>query len=481
MFTGLPGVASVAGPEHESLDATYYDTADLRLARAGGTLCRTEDETWHAAVPGDVDLAVPAARSPDGVPGELVDLVRAYTGGRPLRPCVHVTTHRDRWRLIGRSGGTLAEIADDSVHARVAGAQDRSATWHEVSIDRAAGEVDRQLDATMRERLAVAGVQPADSGGAYVLTKTLGDRIPRPTSIGAGPKSTAGEAVTAYLRTQVAKVREGDVAVHVGTDTAVHDMRVAVRRLRSTLRTFGKVVGRKRATAVGTELAWLSDVLGEARDAEVLGRTLVAEVDRTPVDLVLGPVKAEIARRLERGAADAHAALLAALAGERYVNLLDALDGLVSDPNTHRTATRPARTVLPALVGKAERRVHKRVRTADRAAPGPAADAALHDVRKAAKRLRYAAELAAPVVGAPAERTERRAKRVQRLLGDHHDLVVLRTTLRDIGVQVHLAGSNAFTFGLLHGRAGEHAGRAEQDFHRAWRKLTTKKARRWLR
>lgn len=474
MFAGLPKVASVVGPDHQSLDATYYDTADLRLARAGGTLRRTEDQTWRATVPGGVDVSVPVARSPDRVPDELVDVVRAYTGGRPLRPCVHVTTHRDRWRLLGRSGGTLAEVADDAVHARVAGPRDKAASWRHVGI----GPAAEQFEAGLRARLSRAGVPAAEPGGANVLTKTLGVR--RPAGSRPGPGSTAGEAVTAYVRAQVAEVRAGDVAVHRGARTAVHDMRVAVRRLRSTLRTFRKIVGPQRATAVGVELKWLSDVLGDARDAEVLGRRLKAEIDETPVDLVLGPVRAEVARRLERGAADSHTALLAALAGERYLSLLDALDALVLDPNSHRMATRTARKVLPALVGKTYRRTSRAVRRAEEARPGPGRDAALHSVRKATKRLRYAAEVAEPVIGAPAARTRKRAKQVQNVLGDHHDLVVLRVALRDIGIQAHLAGSNAFTFGLLHGRAGERADQAVRDFERAWRKLSARKTRRWL-
>jgi hypothetical protein len=53
--------------------------------------------------------------------------------------------------------------------------------------------------------------------------------------------------------------------------------------------------------------------------------------------------------------------------------------------------------------------------------------------------------------------------------------------LRDLGVQAHLDGTNSFTFGLLHGRTGMAAIQREHEFDRRWRKLTSGKARRWLK
>lgn len=291
-----------------------------------------------------------------------------------------------------------------------------------------------------------------------------------PERIRNGSRSDAADPITAYLRGQVDQLHATDMAVRLREPDGIHDMRVTVRRLRGTLRTFRKVLGRH--DALGAELKWLSGVLGTARDAEVLHRQLTKQIDATPSELVLGPVRAQLERQLSRPTADAGAAVLTALESGRYLALLDTVDRLV---DTGRPIPERA---LPKLVGKAYRKAERAMRAAERATDR---DAALHEVRKAARRLRYACEAVAPVVGKPARRTRKRAKRVQDVLGRHHDLVSLRAPLRDAGVQAHLDGANGFTFGLLHGRAVELARQAEAEFPPAWRRLARPKATRWMR
>jgi hypothetical protein len=84
------------------------------------------------------------------------------------------------------------------------------------------------------------------------------------------------------------------------------------------------------------------------------------------------------------------------------------------------------------------------------------------------------------VVGKPADRTRKRAKEVTRVLGEHHDSVVVRPVLRGLGVQAHLAGENGFTFGLLHERAQRRADEAAARFGKTWAKLEARKHRAWL-
>ncbi|MGB9376648.1 MAG: CHAD domain-containing protein, partial [Mycobacteriales bacterium] len=105
---------------------------------------------------------------------------------------------------------------------------------------------------------------------------------------------------------------------------------------------------------------------------------------------------------------------------------------------------------------------------------------ALHEVRKAAKRARYAAEAAGPVIGRPARRFADAVSDVQTVLGDHQDTVILRATLRRMGAQAFLAGENGFTFGLLHAREEQRAAQAERDFARAWKSVSRRRINRWL-
>lgn len=301
-------------------------------------------------------------------------------------------------------------------------------------------------------------------------------------TLGVDEDSTAGEAVTGYLREQVGRLRAAEVAVRGAEPDGVHDMRVATRRIRSVLRAFRKVygkAGRSQVDELGGGLKWLSDLLGQARDAKVVEQRLTAEVNATPTELVLGPVSAELDRHLARANAVAGADLLAALDGPRYADLLVALDTFLIVPPTRGPAGKPGAQVLLPMVRKAHRRACRATRRAG-TATGSARNDALHRVRKAVKRARYAAETVAPLVGRPAERYCGRAKKVQRVLGDHHDFVVLRDILRDLGVQTYLDGTNSFTFGLLHGRIGMAAIQREHEFARRWRKLTSRKACQWL-
>jgi CHAD domain-containing protein len=98
-------------------------------------------------------------------------------------------------------------------------------------------------------------------------------------------------------------------------------------------------------------------------------------------------------------------------------------------------------------------------------------DVALHESRKAAKRLRYTTEAAVPVFGKPAKAYRTRVKALQELLGEHQDSVVARPVLRELAVQAHLDGENGFTYGLLHGREAALAEQIERRFPDAWRKV----------
>ena len=113
----LPQVAGTSGPDEEQLEAEYYDTADLRLMRAGITLRRRRgghDQGWHLKLPAGAgtrrEIRLPIARGGGRVPAELAHLVRGYTRGEPLQPIARVTTRRQRQILLGRHGESLAEV-----------------------------------------------------------------------------------------------------------------------------------------------------------------------------------------------------------------------------------------------------------------------------------------------------------------------------------------------------------------------------------
>jgi CHAD domain-containing protein len=97
----------------------------------------------------------------------------------------------------------------------------------------------------------------------------------------------------------------------------------------------------------------------------------------------------------------------------------------------------------------------------------------LHEVRKAAKRLRYSAELAATVSGAGKQVRKRAkaARRIQTILGLHHDTVMVRALLAELGLRPMPAGESGFSYGRLHAKEEGVAAGAEADFLKAWRKF----------
>jgi CHAD domain-containing protein len=292
--------------------------------------------------------------------------------------------------------------------------------------------------------------------------------------------SSAGDVVLAYLRTQAHTLKTLEPAVRADEFDSVHQMRVATRRLRAVLRTFGQVIPRTDSEHLAGELQWLGRELGAARDSEVLAGHLRDSLRPTPPELLIGPVQARVQGHFAPLRAAARGALMKALDSARYARLLAELDRVAAGPARGPLAGAPAREVLPAAVRRAYRQAKRRMRTARHTPDGPARDAALHQVRKSARRTRYAAEAATPAIGKRARKFAKQMKHVQSVLGDHHDAVLARQAARDLGIGAHLAGENAFTYGLLHERELHHAERLQTRASKVWRHASRPKHRSWM-
>jgi CHAD domain-containing protein len=299
---------------------------------------------------------------------------------------------------------------------------------------------------------------------------------------GTRPRSSAsaGEVVLAYLRIQAGVLSSLEPMVRADEPDSVHQMRVATRRLRAAFRSFGTVIPRPRSDKAAGELKWLGGLLGAVRDGEVLPRHLQADLRPVPVELLIGPVQARVQGHFSPGRAAAYTELIEALDSPRYAALLAELDRLTVEPPLGPRAGDPAREVLPAAVRRAYRQANKRVRRARHTPSGPARDVALHQARKSARRARYAAEAARPAIGKPARKFSRQMKKVQTVLGDHQDSVIARQAARDLGIGAHLAGENAFTYGLLYELQAHQAERLQAAARRGWKKASRSRYRRWM-
>lgn len=288
--------------------------------------------------------------------------------------------------------------------------------------------------------------------------------------------TTAGEALLDYLAEQSAELRQHEPGVRKNDAEAIHKMRVAARRLRSLLATGRSLFTKGAADELRSELRWLSGALGPARDPGVVQARLKELLAAEPEELVLGPAPARIDEELDAAAAAGFEGALEALNSKRYKQLLSALDTWLEGGSLSEKASRPPRKTIRKLAAKDEGRLRRAVEALPTEEDRPARDEGLHDVRRAAKRLRYSAELAASLGGGGGAKNARRsakaARRIQTDLGQLQDSVVARTLLVELGARSLRSGENGFTYGRLHAREEGIAVQAEADFLKAWRKFS---------
>lgn len=290
--------------------------------------------------------------------------------------------------------------------------------------------------------------------------------------------TTAGSVLLAYLGQQLAEIRSHAPGARENQAEPIHQMRVAARRCRSLLASGNQLFASGAADDVRSELRWLSGALGAARDPGVVQARLHDLLAAEPEELLQGRAAERIDEELNAATAAGHEGALAALDSERYAQLLASFESLLAEENLSQKASRPARKTFGKFVAKDEERLRLAVAAlpAEDGNGAPARDAGLHEVRKAAKRLRYTAELALTVSadkgGKRVQKTAKAARRIQTDLGVHQDSVVARALLADLGARSARSGENGFTYGRLHAKEEHSAACAEEDFRKTWRKFT---------
>lgn len=237
--------------------------------------------------------------------------------------------------------------------------------------------------------------------------------------------TSGADLVTGYLVAQADGIDGAGRAVADGDPEGVHDLRVACRRARSTLRAHRRLLRQRErpmAQALVDDLRQLGLDLSERRDEEV-GRELVrgwADEDGWPPESLRAVLDA-------LGGAPARPAAGAAVAVRAHGQATALL--MWTDLAGWRSrATADAAEALAPVAALAGARL-ERWYSAAVSAPDDDAGAAWHEVRKATKRVRYVAEVARPVVR-PASEVVSTAKTLQTVLGDRQDAQVVLERLR---------------------------------------------------
>jgi CHAD domain-containing protein len=490
----LPAGGTVTGRPPATLRAAYYDTTDLRLARSGVSLRYRSgahrEQPWTAKLPTDTigtRYEITRAGGPRSVPPELAGVLTAYHRGAPLHRATSLRTVRRLYELRDATGALLAEVADDTV-AVLAG---RSVVerFREIEVERFDGGtklLDR-IDAALRAAGAVRGPNIAKQIRAMGKKAQEPGDLPSPRTPARVARASVAGVLTAALRRDIAGIFSSDAYVRLREltpdgDTPVHQMRVASRRLRSDLRTFAPVLDKQWTGRLRNEAGWLAGVLGAARDAEVLRARLRRTTQADPIapldQAAVARIDADLAVRQE----EALHALDVAIAGERYVELLQALLEAARAPQVAGGSRQRAQASLARLVWRPWRELVMGTREGVAAGELDQAgiDADWHSVRIRAKRARYATEAVAPVLGADAEALAQSLAKVQSLLGEHQDAAVAAQTWLAIAQADPDDHALAVTAGRLYERERAAIRRARERFPAAWQATDRPQLTHWL-
>ena len=468
----VPGISKVERAPTREMTAVYHDTEDLRLFRWGVTLRRREggpDEGWHMKLP--VEGAGPGVRDEvhlplsegevGSVPEALADIVTPLVREGELVPVATLRTERVPFLLRDAEGEPVVELVDDTVS--VMDGEHVAARFRELEVEEVGEDSDAVLEALVNYLIDFGAVP----GTASKAASALGPRASAPPDIvergPVTPDDPAADAVRAHLALHARRFLLQDVRVRRDLPDAVHQMRVAARRLRSGLKVFGPLLDPEWAGHLRAELGWAAGELGRVRDTEVMLARLDDDADDLPpADSQLAIATVDRVLKAELVEAREHA--LASMRSERHRQLLVDLVDAVHHPQLTELANESCRDVLPPFVAKAFKRLAKDV--ADLHVDSAAEP--WHETRIAGKKARYAAELVTPVFGDPAKKLAKALEEVTENLGDHQDCHVAQLELRSIAQRDDVDAASGFALGLLYGLEEEREISLRHDFTRLW-------------
>lgn len=432
-------------PEKVRQISTYFDTPEHDVARAGFSLrIRRSGKKRVQTIKADGASAVGLfMRSEWERAAENDTPVLDYTTPLPallgdkvdsIAPAFEVEIHRQAWTVD--EGDTTIELVLDRGEV-VAGA--RRSPVCEIEVELKSGDpavlfaLARRIDAVVPVRLGV--LSKAERGYA------LGAAVP--TRVMAEPVTLAGDATTAQAFGQIVQscirqFRLNEALLLASRDAgALHQARVALRRLRSACSIFNPMIG-EACAQLRAELRWLASELGQARDLDVLLRR--AEP---------GPLYDRIAAMRE-ATYDSVCEILSS-ARARWL-MFDVTEWAATAKWSGKTGSGhnsegPARDFATKALDRYRRKVKREGRNL-----ADIDDEARHEARKSAKKLRYAAEFFAGLFERKNEK--RRHKRfvkaleaLQDQLGALNDLATAPDVLKKLGVAEDPGAADLMAYG----------------------------------
>ncbi len=437
-----------AGPKARRLSSTYFDTDDFFLKNRDIALrVRRDGRRWVQTVKGGGSVqaglhrrdeweAPVAHNRPDFtkfVDAGVIALFSDETLRQRLHPVFVTVFTRTVW-LLETEAGDQVEMALDRGEVR---AEQGRAPISEVELELKAGHPAALYELA----LALQDVVPLRPENASKAERgyALGAPPPALAAVKAaapevGPEMTAEAAFRAIAWNCVGQLQDNQARLQQGYDAEyIHQMRVAVRRLRSALNLFSAAAPAIKDAALVGELRWLVGELGPARDWDVfLAETLPPVIEARPDDAGLGRLRQAAARVGDAARAKA----CAASASARYYRLLLELGRWLWRAPWREGARaemlaqldQPLASFAAATLAKRHRRLRRRGRRL-----GKLSVEQRHELRIAAKKVRYAAEFFAGLYPHKAARAYVRALAgLQDELGVLNDQAVTERLLAQI-------------------------------------------------
>lgn len=499
-LTQISGVSAIAENVVHHLSARYYDTADLRLTRSKITLRRRtggKDEGWHIKLPaanGRIEIGAPLS---DDAPHEILDPVRAIIRDLPLQVIAQVDNERHESTLADEDGTIIAEFCDDHVTSWSLLPAGRKQEWREWELEAAPDfEITPEFFGSVATVLVEAGAVPSDSPSKLVAA--LGDsinRAPTPPAMAELDPATAAYAVVNALRVNRDRLLEVDPQVRRDEWDSVHQMRVATRELRSLMQTFEGILVGEDYLKLEEELKLLAATLGVARDAEVVAERFQMLIGLDDDNIIDDAAREHLAHDMQRKYERAHRTILRVLNSQRYFDLLAGLENLIANPPLAEAET-SANSVEEvkheeeaALFGHLVQAYKKLMKRHDHAVenwekseiPLREREENFHNMRKAAKKLRYSADAVGRATGLKTKELYAACKTMQSVLGDFQDSVTSRDELLALAESARKNGEDTFCYGVLYQRerqigaeALEGYRKAAKDIEEAYKKLAKK-------
>lgn len=435
---------SLAPPEERELVSIYFDTPDSALHQAGVYLRVRESgggryvQTIKAAKNGDLIERhewerVVAGPTPvlDAAKGTALEPLLTDTVKEQLQPVFETRIRRTLYRLEHDGAEIEAAIDRGEISTRT-----QACPVCELELELKGGEPKAlfRLARVLAEDVPLRVEVKTKAERGFELLRDGRLKPERARELSIVPEMTAGEAFRAIARSCLRQVIANEPAMCNGQAAALHQMRIGLRRLRAAIAIFAGAVRDEELDEIKSELRWITQQLGPARDLDVFAADVLAPLkERHPADQAIGAAHAEF----EAKRAAAYATAIGAIKSARFRGaILDLAEWIEtgawsSAVDTASSRDRPVAEHAKAKLAELRKRI-KRQGAGLRQLSVPKR----HRLRIRAKRLRYATEFFAaafPGAASAQRRTEflSALKDLQDELGALNDLATHRNLIAE--------------------------------------------------